>query len=176
MKQQHGEEDEEEPNWNDAKRMLEEVALNDQRDAATVTLQVGDLEHIHAEEREREGGEDVGEQTYDEDFEDEDATEQDDDDDDDLPAQDKEGADENSKLNSLEYSRTQRRGSESKEEVRGYFASNSYALSPRLEEGTTKIKCEYINDTTIGTSQVSVWLCNTCHSSRQSFVAATRIF
>jgi hypothetical protein len=123
------EDDEEEPNWNDAKRMLAEIAVADEIDAATLTLQPGDLDTGN--------GDGDGEQ-YDEDFE-EDDTE--------YGGADEKEEDENS--NSLEYSRTQRRVSESKESVRGGFEVGN--ITPRLEyEGTTKIRYDHINDTTIG--------------------------
>ena len=105
--------DEHEPTWNDAKIMLAEVANNDQIDSS-ITLKHGELVTTSPDE----GGDN---QSYDEDFEDED------------------GADtkEDDNVNSLEYSKTQRRLSEGRAFVRGDYDNNE-GISAL--EGTTKIK------------------------------------
>ena len=128
--------DDEAPNWNDAKRMLAEIAANDEVDAAALTLQQGDLENINVdrdEDRSVEVADEDDEEDYDRDHEDCDVDAD---------------AKEDTSSNSLEYSRTQRRVSQSKEHVRGGFDVGNNEQGPL--SGTTKIKYEHTNDTTLG--------------------------
>mmetsp|Transcript_8829 Transcript_8829/g.15031 ORF Transcript_8829/g.15031 Transcript_8829/m.15031 type:complete len:749 (-) Transcript_8829:311-2557(-) len=123
-------ESEDEPSWNDAKLMLAEIAANDKVDAAALTLQEGGLGSVHTDRGNEQDQEDDNE----EDENDHDVDEEAD-------------AKEDDCSNSLEYSRTHRRVSESKEHVRGGFdvGNSEYdALG-----GTTKIKYTHNNDTTL---------------------------
>ena len=121
-------ETEDEPSWNDAKRMLAEIAANDEVDAAALTLQEGGLDNVHSDRGSEQDQE--NDEENDNDFD------------------EQADAKEDEYSNSLEYSRTHRRVSESKEYVRGGFdvGNSEYdALG-----GTTKIKYAHNNDTTLG--------------------------